>query len=150
MADLIIGALLFLFCLYYTYLTNRLPGHEAPGMISAAFLPRLLAMALAGLALLLMVQGLRRWRMRPGRSMPRDLRSLHRPALALATLLAYPAAMAYGGFLPTTPVFFGTLMVIAGGRGVGRVLLISLLATAVVYVSFRYVFQVPLPRSILF
>lgn len=150
MADLIIGVLLLLFCLYYTLLTNQLPGREIPGMIGVAFMPRLLTTLLASLALLLVIQGLRRWWTRPGMSLPQDPASLLRPALALLTLLAYPVAMAYGGFLITTPIFFGTFMAIAGGRGVRWILLVSLLATVTVYVSFHYLFQVPLPKATLF
>lgn len=158
MADLIIGGLLLLFCLSYTILTNQLPGREAPGMIGPAFMPRLLTGALASLALLLVIQGFRQWRTRPltpppphasGVGGPAPV-SLLRPTLALLILLTYPMAMAYAGFLPTTPVFFGTLMAVAGGRDVGRILLVSLLATVVVYVGFQYLFQVPLPKSALF
>jgi len=119
-------------------------------MIGVAFMPRLLTILLASLTLLLVIQGLRGWWTRPGRSLPQDPASLLRPALALVTLLAYPMAMAYGGFLITTPIFFGTFMVIVGGRGVGGILLVSLLATVTVYVSFHYFFQVPLPKSTLF
>jgi hypothetical protein len=150
LADLIIGVLLLLFCLYYTLLTNQLPGREIPGMIGVAFMPRLLTIVLASLALLLAIQGFRRWRRGPERSHPQDPGLLLRPALALVTLLAYPAAMAYGGFLMTTPIFFGTFMALAGGRGARRILLVSLVATATVYVGFHYAFQVPLPKSVLF
>lgn len=147
MADAIIGILLLFFCLYYTVLTNQLPGREIEGMVGVAFMPRLLTIVLASLALLLTIRGLRGWRARPGPSPSADLRGIAPTTLALAALLIYPLAMARAGFLLTTPLFFGAFMVIAGSRDPRRILLGSLVATGTVYLSFSHFFGVPLPRS---
>ncbi len=61
--------------------------------------------------------------------------------------LGYVAIIDTVGYLVATPPFLAGSMVLFGERRVWRILLVSLLSTAILFWLFRIIFRVPLPVS---
>lgn len=163
-SDCIIGLLLLALAAFYYYSTRDLPPPTPTENLGAAFFPRLLAIFLALLALLLVVGGL----VPRGGAAPQG----KRPALAggeglgedaptgeeishtfllgtmgLSTL--YVILLPLAGYLILTPLFLLAVIRFLGKRSWIQNVATALLLTAALYLLFARVLGVPLPAGIL-
>jgi len=130
--------------------------------VGPAFFPRLVALALLVLAVLLAFSAAKSlwegWRSRPARRVvPDDAASLHPTrlervwlALAVAALAAYPWAIARSGFIATTIFLNVVLMRAVGERRWWMTALVSVVVGFATYAVFYYGLNMPLPEGSLF
>lgn len=112
---------------------------SAPG---PAFFPRLLAMILGGLALILAGRAL------AGSTSPGDVTSregLGKICLSLAVLVGFLLSLPYGDIFLTLPLLLASVMAIMGERRWSVLLTAPLLFDLFVYVVFYRFFSVDLP-----
>jgi len=142
-ADLVIGFALLAFTAVYAQQSFLIRRGFASDRLGPAFFPRLLALALGVLALLLITRAL------AGRS------DLSRPpairtgvfAGVLALMVAYAFLMPRVGFLIATPVLLGAVIRILGLRNWTTLVGTALGVTVVLYVIFGRALHVLLPMG---
>ena len=114
----------------------------------AGFFPRILALLLAGLSLVLLVRGLAR----PGAAFtePWEDRSTRRRLLLMTgTLVFYVAAVGTLGYLVTTAALFVVMVRWVGGRGWAHALAVAALGSAGSWYLFGRLLRVNLPAGAL-
>ena len=151
--DIAIGAALAALSALVFALTFRFP--HLNYALSPTVFPRFVSGCLFVLSAILMAQGARRSAIsgaaghekaaiaRPERSF------VLRFVLTVADSLLYVVILESVGYVFATPVFIAGAMLIFGERRWHRIVLVSVIATVVMYGLFRTIFRVPLPRSIL-
>jgi len=142
-ADLVIGLVLLLFTGLYAQQSFLIRRGFASDRLGPAFFPRLLALALGVLALLLIVRAL------TGRSDPSRPPALRTGVFAgvLLLMVAYAFLMPRVGFLIATPVLLGAVIWILGLRSWTTLLGTALGITVVLYVVFGRALHVLLPMG---
>ena len=66
--------------------------------------------------------------------------------LLMATGFLYTRIMRFTGYVVATPVFIASSMLIFNQKKWHRIVIVSVVTTAVLYTVFRMAFRVPLPR----
>jgi hypothetical protein len=116
--------------------------------LSPTVFPRFVTVCLFLLSSLLLIQGIRKQRkMRP--TEPRteiDRAYLFRFILLTAAGFLYTRLIRYTGYVVATPLFIAAAMLVFAEKKWYRIIPISVGTTAVLYLVFRMVFRVPLPR----
>ncbi len=146
--DAIAGAVLFVVSLFLLYQSSRLQmvyGKSIPG---TGFLPFWLSVAMVGLSLLLMINGVRRSVAPGGISWPKG-RGLLRVLIALGALVAYTSLVTVVGYLLST---FAFLLLLVGMLSTYRwytVLAFSLTAALSMYLVFGVWLEMSLPKGML-
>ena len=116
--------------------------------LSPTVFPRFVTVCLIVLSSLLLIQGIRKQR----KQQPAKRREkIERPYLLRFILLAaagflYTRLIRYTGYVVATPPFIAAAMLVFAEKKWYRIILISVGTTAVLYLVFRMVFRVPLPR----
>lgn len=138
-----LGALSILF------FTEILTASTSSGGINPRTFPLIVILSLFGLSSVLAVRGLIR-SVREGTAsaptLPRG-RTAVKLVVFLAGGAAYVTVLEPLGFILATPVLIVLAMVLFGERRPIRIAIVSLAASALLYVLFRGIFRVPLPRS---
>lgn len=144
-ADLAAGLLLLAFAAVYYQQSFLIVRGFASDRLGPAFFPRLLAGALAVLALALLARAV------GGRSDPSPPPAARTGLLAatLVLLVAYALVMPRVGFLVASPVFFAAVLVCLGVREPVPVTAVAVGLTAVLYVVFGRLLGVLLPPGLL-
>ena len=129
----------------YAYLTAQLPRRlgNVPG---PSFFPWVLTWCFLGLSAVLLVQGLlaEPWHApRP----EAEKGTTRRTAAGLLFLAVYLALLPFLGFLLATPLAFAALMWVAGENRPLYIAGWSVGMTALLYLMFHYLFQVPFPAA---
>lgn len=142
-ADLTIGLGLLAFTVFYAQQSFLIRRGFASDRLGPAFFPRLLALALGVLAVILVVRAL------AGRSDPSRPPAIRAGAFAgvLVLLVAYGLLMPRVGFVPATPVLLGAVIWILGLRAWTALIGTALGVTAVLYVLFGRALHVLLPMG---
>lgn len=142
-ADLAIGLGLLAFTVFYAQQSFLIRRGFASDRLGPAFFPRLLALALGVLAVILVVRAL------AGRSDPSRPPAIRAGAFAamLALLVAYGLLMPRVGFVLATPVLLGAVIWILGLRAWTALIGTALGVTAVLYVLFGRALHVLLPMG---
>ena len=143
---LIAALVLMAFGIGYGYQTAQLPTRTLPHAPSPSFFPWLLTGALLILAVAVFVQGLRD--RTPGVLLAGDRVRLTYPTLGLLLFVGYVATLPYLGFLLASVPFFAGLMILAGERRLRWLLVPCLGVPLVLFLLFRYLFRLPLPRGL--
>jgi putative tricarboxylic transport membrane protein len=143
--NVIAACVLLTITLLYGVLTAGLPARSLPNTPGPAFFPWLITAALATLSTALLVRGLRGSR-EPGRSVPSPVTP--RGWLALAAFLIYVALLPVLGFLIASVPFFAALMFLYGEHRRLHIALTAMLVPTLVFVVFRYAFQMLLPPGL--
>ena len=143
--NIIAACVLLAITLLYGVLTAGLPERSLPNTPGPAFFPWLITAALTILCGALLARGLRGTR-EPERAAPSPVTL--RGRLALAAFLIYLALLPVLGFLIASVPFFAALMFLYGEHRRAHIALTATLVPTLVFVVFRYAFQMPLPRGL--
>jgi putative tricarboxylic transport membrane protein len=147
--NVILAALLIGFGIFYGYLAAHLPDRNLPNTLGSDFMPWVLAGCLLFLSLLLLIKTVF------GGS-PEQLDYSISPKEGFgvigltACVFAYVKLMNLIGFILATPIFLALLMLITGSRKWKEIVMVSIVATFIIYLLFQKIFQVILPRGELF
>jgi len=129
----------------YAFLTSQLPRRlgNVPG---PSFFPWVLTWCFLGLSAILLVQGLlvEAWH---APKPERETSVARRTVAGLLFLAVYLALLPFLGFLLTTPMAFAALMWAAGENRPLYIAGWSMGMTALLYLMFHYLFQVPFPAA---
>jgi putative tricarboxylic transport membrane protein len=155
MSDIVYGALLLALSAIFFIATFNFP--KLTIALSPTVFPRFVTVSLFILSSILMIQGLRKRLASHGEAAPsQPAVTLPKRSFVIRFLLLAACALLYAlllepaGFILLTPPFIAGAMLIFGDRKWYRIVLVSLLSTVVLYVVFRMIFRVPLPRSPLY
>ncbi len=149
----IAGAVVLLpLCVGYILLALDLPDRPMIGAPGPAFFPLTIGACLLVLSLVLLVQGIAALRAGGGEGMGGEAKvgwTPSRRALAvLGCFAVYLLLLPVAGFLLSSVPFFAALMHLYGARRARVVALGALAAPALLFVLFRYGFQIVPPRGL--
>lgn len=154
--DLILGVAMLLFSGFYLYYTQQIITRPKliPSYASSRIMPTLLGVLLAGLSVILIIQGIRRIRTAGGEAQKEktnkgDLLAI---VLTFAVIIGYTLIMPPLGFCLSTVIFLFLQMLILAPNDKRNYLLFAIVAvvfTAVVFVAFRVGLQMLLPRGVI-
>ena len=136
---------LIAFGVWYGYQTSLLPVRTLPHTPSPSFFPWLLTCILLILALALLIQGFRD--ATPGALLAPDRVQLMYPTAGLLLFGLYVVILPYVGFLLASLPFFAAFVLLAGERRVSWIIVPSLGIPLVLFLVFRYLFRIFLPRG---
>ena len=143
--NIVAGLFLTALGLVYGYLTTGLPERSLPNTPGPSFFPWIITVCLLALSVSLLVQGLRMAGDGPVQDKP-DGGSA--PAfLFLGVFAVYLALLPFLGFLPASIPFFAVLMALFGETRKLWIASFSLGVSVFLFLLFRDVFSIPLPRS---
>ena len=133
-----------------TVLDVEVAGHVGGGMDAAGY-PRVLALLIAGLSVLVIAQGIRRRQPlsagKPLDAPPPGLHPVIRPALAMAAIVVYTFIMIPVGFLIATPVLLAFVMFLVGDRNWVRIGATAVLLTFATWAISFFGFHILLPEG---
>ena len=132
---------------WYAALTSRLPERAImPNTPGPSFFPWLITAGLCALSIALLVQGITRLKRTNGAAAePHDFKT---PVLALASFAIYLAALPYLGFVAASVLFFAALMWLFGARNPVVIAAGAIAGPLILFVLFRYGFNIILPRGL--
>lgn len=144
----IAGLALMAFGVWYAYLIGNLPERSImPNTPGPSFFPIIIVSAVLLLSAALLTTGI------IGLSKPGNnagVRNSGRPAvLAVGLFIIYLASLPYAGFVIASVPFFAALMHLYGCRNWLMIAVSSTIIPIVLFVLFRYGFQIILPRGML-
>ncbi len=144
-ADFYIGLGLLAFALVYFQQSFTIMRGFAADRLGPAFFPRLLALALAALALTLVVRAV------AGRSDASRLPEIRagRLAAVLVVLVLYAVVLPYFGFLIATPLMLGAVIWLLGLRAWLSLAVTAAGVTVVLWLVFARLLHVLLPTGLL-
>ncbi|MBN2554278.1 MAG: tripartite tricarboxylate transporter TctB family protein [Spirochaetales bacterium] len=144
--EIVFGALFMLLSGFFFAMTFTFP--EITIALSPTVFPRFVTVCLFLLSSLLLVQGIgKQLKERPEKAREKiDRAYLLRFILLAAAGLLYTRLIRYTGYVVATPLFIAAAMLVFAEKKWYRIVLISSGTTAVLYLVFRMVFRVPLPR----
>ena len=161
MKELVFSICIILAAVVIFLLTLMFPPNLAQeGGVGPGFFPRVIAVLMAGLGLILLLAAVRRRHVEETVSSTvkpeqTDGRSMRMTAGAFLIILCYGVGIYYVGFLVGTLVFL--LVMISffltdfkWRRFLTFVLPISVIVTAITYLVFRVAIRIPLPRGVLY
>lgn len=129
----------------------RVGGGEGGIASSALFFPRVVAVALGFLGLLLFLRGRSRLEtVRDGEGFRVGGREAVRIGGTLSIMVLYVASLPVLGYLLATPLAQAAMMVFLGFRRWGVIAALAVLTTAVVFVGFRWGMLILLPEGMVY
>ncbi|MDH3420382.1 MAG: tripartite tricarboxylate transporter TctB family protein [Gammaproteobacteria bacterium] len=143
--NIIAGCVLLICSLAYGFLTIQLPDRGLPNTPGPAFFPWLIAGGLTLLSATLLVKGLRGVH-GPGQAAPSPVSS--RGWLALGVFAVYLLLLPTLGFVTASIPFFAVLTLLYGQQNRLLVVLTAVAVPVLLFVVFRYGFQMLLPRGV--
>lgn len=133
---------------WYGVLTATLPERSImPNTPGPSFFPWLITAGLCALSLALLYQGITQLKRQSGAAPVPDRQDAKTPALALGSMAIYLAALPYLGFVLASMCFFAVLMWLYGSRNRIMIVAGSVLGPVILFVLFRYGFNIILPRG---
>jgi putative tricarboxylic transport membrane protein len=145
--DILAALGLLAFSAWYAWLASELPERSLPNTPGPSFFPLIVIALVAALSVALLVRG--GMALRAPRGADRHGAFSPTAALMLASFAVYLALLPLAGFIVASMAFFATLMLLYGSR---NPLLIGAASTGlpiILFLIFRYGFQIVLPRGIL-
>lgn len=148
--DRALGAFCLCLSAWYGYLITQLPRQRMPDDVGEAFFPWILMGALALLSLTLLVY--------PSKNRDAseiieedgeqaDRSSIVRGITTLMLLAGYVFALPDAGFFVSSTAFIAILMWLSGSKSWVRDILIAVIATLAIQLTFTEIFLVPLPSG---
>ena len=144
--NIVAGTGLLAFSAWYAWLAAGLPERSLPNTPGPSFFPFVVIALVAVLSAALVIKGA--MALRAGGETTRPAAASRLPALTIAAFFVYLAALPFAGFIVASIVFFAVLMLLYGSRKPLLVGAASTLVPVVLFVIFRYGFQIVLPRGI--
>lgn len=144
--EIIFGAVFMLVSVFCFGMTFRFP--DLSIALSPTVFPRFVTVSLFILSVVLLAQGIRKQVKHRGerRKINVEWAYVIRFVLLGTAGLLYIRIMRYAGYIVATPVFIAASMIIFKEKKWHRIVLVSVVTTAVLYSVFRMFFRVPLPR----
>lgn len=144
----IAGLALMAFGVWYAYLIGNLPERSImPNTPGPSFFPIIIVSVVLLLSAALLATGIIGLRQRGNDA---DANSLKQPALlTVGVFIVYLASLPYAGFIIASVLFFAAMMYLYGSRNWLMIAVSSTIIPTVLFVLFRYGFQIILPRGIL-
>jgi len=150
--DIVTGAAFLALGLAMAWFTAALPVRSLPNTPGPEFFPWVVTVAIVALALMMLARAVVRDAGAgdiSGVAAEGRERSPLAAAGVLACFIVYLWLLARLGFVVATVPFFAFLMMLYGERRPAVVALGAAIATAVLYVVFRHLFQIILPQGLL-
>ena len=144
--NLIAGCVLMAFSLTYAVLTAGLPERSLPNTPGPAFFPWFVTTGLLILSVALLIQGQRVAKSSSEQPSPSNI--TFTGWIALGAFLVYLVLVPFLGFLTASVPFFAALTALYGQRNRLLVVVSAIAVPVLVFVVFRYGFQMLLPRGL--
>ncbi|MDA3833796.1 MAG: tripartite tricarboxylate transporter TctB family protein [Spirochaetales bacterium] len=156
-SDIITGVSLFAFAGLLFIASGQMPTRENSSMIlSTGFYPRLLAILLAVLSIIMVMESIQKNRKQGDRQASpywKDLHAFLYFLIVIGLLILYPLGMRLMGFDLTSFLFLSTLVWLLTEKEKRKpwvILSVSLGISVIVYVVFKLILEIPFPMGILF
>ena len=149
--EIIIGIILMILSMLFFTLSFQFP--EQTLAFSPKIFPRFVSVCLFFMAAILVFQGITALRQSsPEKALkrPMDKPFLIRLLVGLLIGYAYTHFLRVTGYVVATPPFIAGIMLIFDEKRWLRIVATSVITTSVLYILFRIIFKVPLPRFSLF
>jgi len=141
--NIILGAIFLAIAIGYFIMATQLPARNLPNTLGIDAMPRAFGIFLAFLSILLIIGGFTDKEGKAASSrVPLSWPHLRGVIIVFAAITAYIVLIDILGFVIVTPFLMFGLMYIEGVRKWVSMIIVSLVTTGVVYVLFRYVFEV--------
>jgi len=155
--DIIAAVSLFAFSGLLIIGSGQMPTRKNSSMIlSTGFYPRLLAILLAVLSVIMVLESIQKSRKQGDKQATpywKDLHAFLYFLLVIGLLVLYPLGMRLVGFALTSFIFLSSLVWVLTEkpkRKLWVILSVSLGITVIVYVVFKLILKIPFPMGILF
>ncbi|MBP8717705.1 MAG: tripartite tricarboxylate transporter TctB family protein [Candidatus Atribacteria bacterium] len=150
--EIILSIILIIISIVFFSLTFQFP-HQTVALAPTAF-PRFVSVSLMILSLILLIQGVKGITKDASRESKEKLKLnkvfIFKLILMISLAFLYTRFITKLGYLYTTPLFVAGNMVLFKEKRIIRILVVSITTTIVLYVVFKMVFKIPLPRFALF
>lgn len=151
--DLILGIVMLAFSAFYLYFTFQIKTRPklTPSYASARVMPTILGVLLAIMAILCIVQGVRKLK-EPDDGKVEEKADILTVALTFAVIIGYIFIMQPLGFCLSTVIYLFLQMLVlapAGKRNIALFAIISVVFTVVIFFAFRVGLDLLLPRGII-
>ena len=149
--EIIIGAFLMILSFAFYALTYQFP--EQTLAFSPKIFPRFVGVCLFIISSVLVIQGITAVRRGSQEEKPKpaiDKAFLIRLFLGILIGYAYTRLLPITGYVVATPPFIAGIMLIFNEKRWLKIVATSIITTSLLYILFRIIFRVPLPRFSLF
>jgi putative tricarboxylic transport membrane protein len=153
--EILIGVFLIVLSMVFYLLTYQFP-HKTLAFSPRIF-PRFVSVCLLIISCVLLIQGITAVRRRTREKGPIQIidKGLHKAFLirlfvGILIGYAYTRLLPLAGYLVATPPFIAGIMLIFNEKRWLKIVATSIITTGVLYILFRIIFRVPLPRFSLF
>jgi len=149
--EIIIGAFLMILSFAFYALTYQFP--EQTLAFSPKIFPRFVGVCLFIISSVLVIQGITEVRRGSQEEKPKptlDKAFLIRLFLGILIGYAYTRLLPITGYVVATPPFIAGIMLIFNEKRWLKIVATSIITTSLLYILFRIIFRVPLPRFSLF
>jgi len=144
--EIIFGTIFIMISIFLFLMTFRFPDLRIA--LSPSVFPRFVTVSLFIISSILLAQGIKKQIKSKGKRQKVNIEKKYfiRFILLCATGFIYTRIIRITGYVVATPVFIATTMLIFNEKKIHRVVLFSIVTTAILYIVFRMIFRVPLPR----
>ena len=149
--EIIIGVFLMILSFAFYALTYQFP--EQTLAFSPKIFPRFVGVCLFIISSVLVIQGITAVRRGSQEEKPKptiDKAFLIRLFLAILIGYAYTRLLPITGYVVATPPFIAGIMLVFNEKRWYKIVATSIITTSLLYILFRIIFRVPLPRFSLF
>ena len=149
--EIIIGAFLMILSFAFYALTYQFP--EQTLAFSPKIFPRFVGVCLFIISSVLVIQGITAVRRGSQEEKPKpaiDKAFLIRLFLGILIGYAYTRLLPITGYVVATPPFIAGIMLVFNEKRWLKIVVTSIITTSLLYILFRIIFRVPLPRFSLF
>jgi hypothetical protein len=151
--DLVLGGVLLVVAAACYFVTSAIPDSQLADAVGARGLPRIYAILLAVLALLLVVSSWRRRRVDSAKATrdeqaDRSLQSLVRAAGMLALGVIYLIALPWAGYVVSIAALIGGTAYYQGGRLTKQLLLVAAAGALLLWIVFVMLLRIPQPPGV--
>ena len=149
--EIIIGIFLMILSFAFYTLTYQFP--EQTLAFSPKIFPRFVGVCLFIISSVLVIQGITAVRRGSQEEKPKptiDKAFLIRLFLAILIGYAYTRLLPITGYVVATPPFIAGIMLVFNEKRWLKIVVTSIITTSLLYILFRIIFRVPLPRFSLF
>lgn len=144
--EIIFGVIFIIVSIFLFLMTFRFPDIKIA--LSPAVFPRFVTITLFIISSILLAQGIKKqvkgWDKK--QKIKTEKSYFIRFILLFATGFIYTRFISITGYIVATPVFIAATMLIFDEKKIHRIVLFSIVVTAVLYTVFRIFFRIPLPR----
>lgn len=147
--NIVVAIVVLLFCCGYFIMIQGLPDRNLDNTLKSSFMPGLLLIILVGLTLVLLIKNIFQ-----GSEEACNYTISRKELLGILVmtviLFAYVALLDILGFILITPFVMFILMKLTGSTKIKESIIVSISATAIIYLLFDMLFRVQLPDGLIF